>query len=179
MKRANKPKSQILRELKKKKLLEQHVESARMALLNLEQTQSTLDTATSQVEIVKLLHVSRDTWRNMQGEVTSEQVDEMVFDLQEEMELGTELNAVLATTTGGYRLNEEDALLEELESLTLSEGRSKGQTTRNVQTTQHLEATVVAADMVGVASMEDSHERPSQSASNAKPCTAESPTLAS
>jgi hypothetical protein len=177
MNRAHKPKSQILSELKKKKLLEKHVESARMALLNLEQTQSSLDTVTNQVEIVKLLQVSRDTFRNIKGEITTEQVDEMVSDLQEEMELVTESNAVfLAETTGGSRLNEEDALLEELQNLTLDEGSSKNETTKTSQSMQHLEET---SDTVEGLSIKGTHERPSQSTNYAKTCTAKTPVLAS
>lgn len=119
MKRANKPTAQLLSEWKKKKLMEQQVESAHSSLLNLELLQAALESAKNQMEIIKVLQVSRETWTSI-NVVTLEEVDNVVSDLKDEFDLSTQLNATLDITTSTIVYNEED-LLEELEGLTISE----------------------------------------------------------
>ena len=90
---------QLRRVLKQKKVIEQHVESARSTLLNLEQTRATFETTASQLEILDLLQRTNDAWKELTKGVSVEQVDQVVMDLQEEMQLGMDVNSAMEITT--------------------------------------------------------------------------------
>jgi Snf7 len=117
---------QIRRVLKQKKIIEQHVESARSTLLNLEQTRATFETTASQLEILDLLQRTNDAWKELTKGVSVEQVDQVVMDLQEEMQLGMDVNSAMEITTATTAttvtptVDEDEEILKELERLTLS-----------------------------------------------------------
>ena len=116
---------QLRRVLKQKKIIEQHVESARSTLLNLEQTRATFETTASQLEILDLLQRTNDAWKELTKGVSVEQVDQVVMDLQEEMQLGMDVNSAMEITTATattvtHTVDEDEEILKELEQLTLS-----------------------------------------------------------
>ena len=120
--------------------MEQHVESARSTLLNLEQTRATLETTASHLEILHLLQKTNDTWKELKEHVTVEQVDQVVMDLQEEMQLGMNVKAAMeitttTTTTEICAVDEEEEILKEFEQLTLS-GNLTDHVNKNVATVQ-------------------------------------------
>jgi hypothetical protein len=108
-----------LAEMKRRKLLEQTLESAYAQLQNLEQLHVTLETACHQRDDIKMLREATDALRTIQQQDTNlEQLDDVLDDLQEERDHVTRINDTLASMVPA---EDEDELMKELQALTLGD----------------------------------------------------------
>jgi len=103
---------QALTELRKRTLLEEHMDTAHASLLNLEQTKTAIENAANQRQILQAL--SSTTEALQETRLNVDDVDTVALDLQDELEL---LSKAVHSPTAA----EEDELLQELEELTAND----------------------------------------------------------
>lgn len=112
--------SLALLEMKKSKLFQDRIDQSTHALLNLEQTHATIEMTQSNQVILELLSKSSHTLRGLTQQIPLDRIDEIKEDLRIETDRANEVQESL-TTSDTITISEEEALLKELESLTIDE----------------------------------------------------------
>ena len=100
--------------LKRKKMLEQELETLMNSHLTLEQQIHSLEAAQTTQLAVTALQQGVKAQKNLNTNVKMEDVDELMDDMQEQQELQNEIAQVLSQ---GVRVTDDDELLAELEAL--------------------------------------------------------------
>ena len=119
---ANNDKRGALLVLKRKKLLEQELESLMNSHMTLEQQILSLESAQTSQLAVQALQQGIAAQKRMGNQVNIDQVDQLMEDMQEQQELQSEIAQVLSQ---GARITDDAALLEELEELQTQELEKK------------------------------------------------------
>ena len=112
---------QALAELRKKALLERHIENASASLVNLEQTRYAIETAETQREVFRVLSDANSSLQDQRTQLSVDEVEDVAGDLQAELQALTDVNeqgSRTASDNGTMSLVEEEELLRELEELT-------------------------------------------------------------
>eukprot|EP00033_Pygsuia_biforma_P000769 GCRY01000897.1.p1 GENE.GCRY01000897.1~~GCRY01000897.1.p1 ORF type:complete len:214 (-),score=54.84 GCRY01000897.1:422-1063(-) len=114
--KAQKDKRGALMALRRKKQYEQQRDKIGAAKINLERQLMAIEDASINKQTLDAMKVGATTLKTMHGEMSIEQVDNIVDDIQSEMDTAQMISEAISQPIGGDMLDEDD-LLAELEDL--------------------------------------------------------------
>jgi charged multivesicular body protein 4 len=112
---AQKNKKQALMCIKRKRIYEKQITALEGAISTIENQLFLLEESKINKEIINSMKIGADSMKGIRGDTTTKDIDDMMFDINEQIELSNEISSAISQPIVQY---DEDELLNELEELT-------------------------------------------------------------